>query len=78
MNEFIFQSVCLAFAVRFAHSLASEAGLPGNGSLRLCCNCGKLPGQQVTQYPLPAGSGEGRPPRREYEGGALAVLDENE
>ena len=56
MNEFIFRSVCLAFAVRFAHSPASEAGLPGNGSLRSFCNCGKQPDEQVMQYPPMAGT----------------------
>ena len=36
MNTFIFWSDHRFFAVRFAHSMASFAGLPGSGGLRLC------------------------------------------
>jgi len=36
MNTFIFWSVHRFFAVRFAHSMASFAGLPGSGGLQLC------------------------------------------
>ena len=61
MNAFIFRSVCLAFAVRFARSPASGAGLPGNGSMRYRSNCGKLLVFFVKLHPPLAGSGVGLP-----------------
>ena len=42
MNLFIFRFVRLLFPVRFAHRLASFAGLPGSGSLRSNCLVGAI------------------------------------
>ena len=58
----IFRAVQRFFAVRFAHSMASFAGLPGSGGLRYPSNCGKVLAIQVKQYPPLPGPGRGCPP----------------
>ena len=71
MNSFIFWSVQRFFAVRFAHSMASFAGLPESGGLRYPRNCGKLLVIDAAQHPPLAGSGVQHAPQQEFEGGAL-------
>ena len=71
MSLLIFLGLTPVFAVRFAHSMASFAGLPGSGGLLYPSNCGKLLGIEVMQYPPLPGSGVGLPPQQEFEGGAL-------
>ena len=63
MKAFIFWSVQRFFAVRFAHSMASFAGLPGSGGLRYPSICGKLPVIEVVQHPPLAGAGVQLAPR---------------
>ena len=48
--------------MRFAHSQASKAGLPGSGELRHSSNCGKLLVIHVAQHPPAAGPGWGSHP----------------
>ena len=71
MSLLIFSGLTPVFAVRFAHSVASFAGLPGSGELRHPSNCGKLLVVEVTQHPPLAGSGVQHAPQQEFEGGAL-------
>ena len=60
--------------MRFAHSLASEAGLPGSGGIRYPTDSGKLLVRQIAQFPQLAGSGVQLAPQQEHEGSALVVL----
>ena len=57
MNAFIFWSVQRFFAVRFAHSMASFAGLPGSNGLRYSNSCGKLLAIEVPHHPPLPGPG---------------------
>ena len=60
------------FTVRFAHSLASGAGLPGSAGARYLTGSGKLLFRQVRRYRRSRGP-DRLPPRRELEGSALVV-----
>ena len=71
MSLLIFSGLTPVFAVRFAHSMASFAGLPGSDGLRYPSNCGKLLVIEVALHPPLPGPGVGLPPQQEFEGGAL-------
>ena len=63
MNSFIFWSVQRFFAVRFAHSMASFAGLPGSGGLRLYFSlCQQLLRRQTQVFCFSFDSKEKRTP----------------